>query len=165
MLRVLARELLNAKSLDDVHASVGPVKKRLLSTNAYAAVNLSGEATSPSGDAINIVVGLQPRRKVGLTMGGMHSASGKIEAGTELSLVDTLGHAETLKLTVGTSAGSMSVTEIVQSVSATAEPMLHGGQPSTPSREALATTFAPSPSIKLQLSKPTLGAYERGAFL
>lgn len=167
VLRVLARELLAAKTLDDLHAAAGPVKRRLLGTGAYSGVTLSGEAATPDGDAVNVVVGLQPRRAFGLSTGGTHSASGKVEAGLEVSLVDTLGAAETVKLAVATSAGSMTISDIVQSVSATAEPMLTGGAggaaAAAPSAEALRASFAPTPSIKLQLSAPTCGAWEGGS--
>ena len=159
---MLARELVDAPSLAAVHAAAAPVKRRLAAAGVYSDVRLMGEAADATGDAINVVVGLRPKRTFGLAMGGTQSVSGRLEAGTEVSLYDVLGHAETVKLSLTSSPGSLSGSDILQTLSVSAEPVLGGGGgASGGGADAWAHTkrelLTVAPSYRLQLSKPTFG--------
>ena len=164
VLRVLARELVDAPSLAAVHAAVAPVRRRLLAAGVYTDVQLTGEPAAGGGDAMDVVVGVRPKRTLGLAVGGTQSVSGKLEAGTEVSLFDVLGLAETVKVSVTSSPGSLSGSDILQTLSATAEPALGAGGAAAGSEawaHAKRELMNVTPSYRLQLSKPTLGACAR----
>ena len=149
VLRVLARELVEAPTIDVAARGAGAVRARLLSTGAYSRVALSTQPSASDAGALDVVVDVAPK-SWGLQAGTSQTLSGKIEAGLTVSSFDALGLAETIKLSALTSPGSLSGADVLSAVSSS-EPLS-----STLSRTGAALAV-PGHAYKAEFCVPTLG--------
>jgi hypothetical protein len=110
VLSILTRDVRSANTLGEVHQAAQNLRPRLLSTGVFKTVDVSA-ADRSSKDSVDLMVDLD-ERTFSMSTGVTHSIAGSLRGGTQMSVMNVLGQAETISLSVGSAAGDLSFSGI-----------------------------------------------------
>lgn len=166
VLAVFAKDLQSARSLGGVRSALNELPGRLMSTGAFKSVSVeSAPSRSNPGSGLDVHVSLH-ESSFSLTSGVTQSLNGRLDAGTEVSVINVLGQAETISAKMGSATGEMSLAGL-QDMLNPFQSGSFGGETSTSTSSSSSGTAAStlsrakeaimSPTYLLELRKPTLG--------
>jgi hypothetical protein len=163
VLSILTRDVRSANTLGEVHQAAQNLRPRLLSTGVFKNVEVRA-ADRSSKDSVDLMVDLD-ERTFSMSTGVTHSIAGSLRGGTQMSVMNVLGQAETISLSVGSAAGDLSFSGISDvfspssssSLGSSGGDSLDGTSSLSPRVRSSAKVFEQltTPTFSLSLRKPT----------